>query len=218
MKEYTMFRTSLALCAVLVAAAQEPISLPAVPSEGASLVSALKARATVRTLAGPAPTLAETAQLLWAAQGENRPGHRTVPSARATYPLQLFVLTAGAPGLAAGMYRYVPAGHKLARAGEAAPLGLDAVKGMQPWIKDAPAVFVVAGDASKVQTGGKSSTLSLAYYEAGSAGQSLLLQAAALGLGAGTAAGIDLDAVTATLKLPAGVQAYMLLPVGHVRK
>jgi len=212
-----MFRTSLALCAVLAACAQEPLSLPPVAAEGPSLASALKARATVRTLAGPAPTLAEAGQLLWAAQGENRPGRRTVPSAHARYPLELYLLTTGGPGLAAGLYHYLPAGHKLARAGDGVPGTLGQVKNMQPWIKDAPAVFVVAGDPTRIEKSGKGPALSLTYYEAGSAAQALLLQATALGLASGTAAGMDLEAAAAALKLPAGVQALMLLPVGHPR-
>lgn len=212
-----MIRTSFALFAALAACAQEPLSLPAVPAGGATLASAIRARATVRTLAAPAPTLLEASQLLWAAQGENRPGKRTVPSAHARYPLELYLLTSGGPGLAAGLYHYLPAGHKLARSGNGGPEVLGLVKGMQPWIKDAPAVFVVAGDPTRIEASGKGPALSLTYYEAGAAGQALLLQAAALGLGAGTAAGVDLEAVTAGLKLPAGVQALMLLPVGHPR-
>ncbi len=213
-----MIRLSLALCAALFAGAQEPLSLPAVPAEGPSLASALKARATVRLLAGPAPTLAQTGQLLWAAQGENRPGKRTVPSARAKYPLELYVLTAGGPGIKAGLYHYLPAGHRLARLGDAVPEVLGRIKGMQPWIKDAPAVFVVAGDPTRIEKSGTGPALAFTYYEAGSAAQGLLLQAAALGLGAGTAAGVDLVAVGAELKLPAGIQTLMLLPVGHPRK
>jgi len=89
---------------------------------------------------------------------------------------------------------------------------------MQPWIKDAPAVFVVAGDPTRIEKSGTGPALAFTYYEAGSAAQGLLLQAAALGLGAGTAAGVDLVAVGAELKLPAGVQTLMLLPVGHPRK
>ncbi|WP_306600085.1 SagB/ThcOx family dehydrogenase [Geothrix sp. 21YS21S-2] len=213
-----MIRLSLALCAALLAGAQEPLSLPAVPAEGPSLASALKGRATVRLLVGPAPALAEAGQLLWAAQGENRPGRRTVPSAKAKYPLELYILTADGPGIKAGFYHYLPGGHRLARLGDAAPEVLGRIKGMQPWIKDAPAVFVVAGDPTRLEKSGTGPALAFTYYEAGSAAQALLLQATALGLGAGTAAGVDLAAVGAELKLPAGIQTLMLLPVGHPKR
>jgi nitroreductase len=87
---------------------------------------------------------------------------------------------------------------------------------MQPWIAKAPAVFVVAGDPSRIGTSPQA--LALTFYEGGAAAQNLLLQAQALGLGAGTAVGVDLDAVGKALKLPAGVQILALLPVGRAAK
>ena len=214
-----MFRPALALCATFLLGAQEgaPLKLPQGPAEGATLAMALKGRATVRTLTGPAPTLAQTSQLLWAAQGENRPGHRVVPSAHAKYPLELYLVTSAGAGLPAGVYHYQPAGHALAPLGGGDPTTLlGPVKGMQAWIKDAPAVFVVAGDPTRI--GETPLALNLTYYEAGAAAQGLLLQASALGLGAGTAAGIDLEAVGRALNLPKGLHTLMVLPVGQSKR
>src|SRR3989304_8317739 len=57
----------------------------------------------------------EVSNLLWACQGENRPGFRVVPSAGATYPLDLFVVSYdGIMGFLPAFSRYVPSGHKLA--------------------------------------------------------------------------------------------------------
>jgi SagB-type dehydrogenase family enzyme len=213
-----LFRPTLALCAALLLGAQAPtpLKLPTAPADGASLLAAFKGRATARTLAGPAPTLAEVGQLLWAAQGENRPGKRVVPSAHAKYPLELYLITSGSADLASGLYHYLPAGHQLTRMAEGTPATLlGAVKGMQAWIKEAPAVFVLAGDPSRIGEGARA--LNLTYYEGGAAAQDLLLQASALGLGAGTAAGVDLEAVARTLNLPKGTQVMTLLPVGHVK-
>jgi len=71
------------------------LKLPTAPANGASLHAALQGRATARALTGPALTLAEASQLLWAAQGENRPGKRVAPSAHAKYPLELYLITSG---------------------------------------------------------------------------------------------------------------------------
>ncbi len=213
-----LFRTTLVLCVALQLGAQDPASLklPMAPAEGAPLLAALKGRATVRTLTGPAPTLAEAGQLLWAAQGENRLGKRVVPSAHAKYPLELYLITSGSADLAPGLYYYLPKSHTLTRMIDGTPaMLLGSVKGMQTWIKEAPAVFVMAGDPSRIGEG--ASALNLTYYEGGAAAQGLLLQASALGLGAGTAAGVDLEAVARTLKLPKGTQVLTLLPVGHVK-
>ena len=69
-------RSALALFATLLLGAQEslPFKFPAPAGGGATLAEALAARRTVRSLGGPALALAEAGQLLWAAQGENRPG------------------------------------------------------------------------------------------------------------------------------------------------
>lgn len=213
-------RAVLVLASALALVAQEaaPIHLPPAPTAGGpSLASALRDRATVRSLAGPAPSLAEASQLLWAAQGENRPGRRTAPSAHAKYPLEVYLVTAGTQDLPAGVYHYRPSGHLAAKVGEGNPeTVLGPVKGMQGWIKGAPAVFVVAGEPSRIDPGPQG--LALTWYEAGAAAQGLLLQAAALNLGAGTAVGVDMAMVGKALKLPAGTQALVLLPVGHPKQ
>jgi len=181
---------------------------------GASLAETLAGRKTVRSLGGPGLTLAEAGQLLYAAQGENRPGKRTVPSAHAKYPLELYLLTSGSDTLPGGFYHYLPVGHQLKKLGEGSPQGtLGKLKSMQPWIASAPAVFVVAGVPTRIDPTGKNP--SLTYYEGGAAAQCLLLQAVALGLDAGTAAGLDMDAVSQALKLPAGTQIQTVLPVGR---
>jgi SagB-type dehydrogenase family enzyme len=209
-------RPALALFATWFLGAQEalPLKLPAAVSGGASLAETLAGRKTVRSLGGPGLTLAEAGQLLYAAQGENRPGKRTVPSAHAKYPLELYLLTSGSDTLPGGFYHYLPVGHQLKKLGEGSPQGtLGKLKSMQPWIASAPAVFVVAGVPTRIDPTGKNP--SLTYYEGGAAAQCLLLQAVALGLDAGTAAGLDMDAVSQALKLPAGTQIQTVLPVGR---
>jgi hypothetical protein len=209
-------RPALALFATFLLGAQEalPVKLPAPASGGMSLAQALAGRKTIRTLAGPGLTLAEAGQLLWAAQGENRPGHRTVPSAHARYAVEFYLLTSGSATLSGGFYHYQPTGNQLLKLGEGSPSAtLGPLKSMQPWIASAPAVFVVAGVPTRIDPSGKDA--SLTYYEGGAAAQDLLLQAVALGLDAGTAAGLNMVTVGAALKLPAGTQILTVLPVGR---
>jgi len=210
-------RPAFALFATLCLGAQEavPLKLPAYVPGGATLSEALKARRTVRALGGPALTLAEAGQLLWAAQGENRAGKRTVPSAHSHYPVELYLFTAGSATLPAGGYHYSPKGHTLTRVADGGPAALGAIKGMQAWIPAAPAVFVVAGIPTRIDPSGKGNAVPFTYYEGGAAAQNLLLQAQAQGLAAGTAGGVDLGAVGQALKLPAGTQVLMVLPLGR---
>lgn len=194
------------------------LALPAPAAGPATLDGALKARRTTRELLGPALSLGEAAQLLWSAQGENRPGRRTVPSAHASYPLSLYLVTEGSPTLEAGTYRYQPGAHALQTVGKqgvAALLG--ALQGMQPWIGKAPAVFVVTGRPLKISRREPAASFDYTFWECGAASQALLLQAEALGLGAGTASGVDLAAVGAALGLPKEERALVLLPVGRVK-
>jgi SagB-type dehydrogenase family enzyme len=216
-------RLALALFTTCLLAAQPaaplnlPMDLPHPATGGASLNAALVGRKTVRTLSGgPGLTLDEAAQLLWSAQGENRPGRRTVPSAHAGYPLEIDLYTQGSATLPAGFYHYQPAGHKLVKLPDPKiPLGQ--VNRMQSWIAAAQAVFVVAGVPARLAGADKSNALSLTYYEGGAAAQCLLLQASAMGLEAGTAAGLDMDALAKALQLPADEQILTVLPVGRGR-
>jgi SagB-type dehydrogenase family enzyme len=212
-------RPALALFATVFLGAQEalPVKLPPPATGGATLAETLAGRKTVRTLAGPGLTLSEAGQLLWSAQGENRPGMRTVPSAHGKYPLELYLLTSGSATLQGGFYHYQPAGNQLVKVGDGSPSAtMGKVKSMQPWIASAPAVFVVAGIPGRIDSGARGTALT--YYEGGAAAQDLLLQAVALGLDGGTAAGLDMVAVGQALKLPAGTQILTVLPVGREKK
>ncbi|HEX9009419.1 MAG TPA: nitroreductase family protein [Holophagaceae bacterium] len=192
-------------------------ALPAPAAGPATLDGALKARRTTRELGGPALSRSEAAQLLWSAQGENRPGRRTVPSAHASYPLGLYLVTEGSPTLAAGTYRYRPAGHVLRATGTGGVASLlGPIRGMQPWIAKAPSVFVITGKPLKIFSREPAPSMDYTFWECGAASQALLLQAAALDLGAGTASGVDLAAVGRALGLPPEEKALVLLPVGRM--
>ena len=212
-------RPALALFITGLLGAQEalPLKLPAPATGGAALADTLAGRKTIRTLGGPGLTLNEASQLLWAAQGENRPGKRTVPSAHSGYPLELYLATVGDATLPGGFYHYQTSGHQLKKLMDGGPNALmGKVKRMQPWIASAPAVFVVAGVPTRIDASGKNS--SLTFYEGGAAAQCLLLEAVALGLEAGTAAGLDMEALGQALKLPAGTQILTVLPVGREKR
>ncbi len=133
------------------AAPAEPLTrsldLPAPRTSGAvPIEKTLADRRSVRDFAATPLALAEVGQLLWAAQGTNRPdGRRTAPSAGATYPLELWLVAGAVDGLQAGLYRYQPSGHRLLpidsrdRRKALATAAHD-----QQWVAAAPAVVVVA--------------------------------------------------------------------------
>jgi hypothetical protein len=90
-------------------------TLPAPRLQGTvSLETALSQRRSLRGFGAAPLTAAEAGQLLWAAQGiTGAQGERTAPSAGATYPLVLYLVAGRVEGLADGVYRYLPPGHRL---------------------------------------------------------------------------------------------------------
>ncbi|MGE5233843.1 MAG: SagB/ThcOx family dehydrogenase [Acidobacteriota bacterium] len=196
------------------------IALPAPQKSGPmSLEQALAQRRSVREFA-PAPlALAEVGQLLWAAQGTNRPdGRRTAPSAGATYPLELWLLAGKVDGLPPGLYRYEPGPHRLlaidSRDRRAA---LAAAAHGQEWLAAAPAVVVVAAVPTRTAARYGERTERYVAIEVGHAAENLCLQAVALGLGTVPVGAFSDREVERLLGMPAGEVARLLLPVGRPR-
>ena len=108
-----------------------------------SVERALKLRRSNRALTEASLSRAELAQILWAAQGVTDPSHRTTPAAGALYSLSLYAVVANVDGLAQGIYRYEPLGHKLikVRAGDERDGVVKAAVGQRLWIEHAPVIL-----------------------------------------------------------------------------
>jgi SagB-type dehydrogenase family enzyme len=196
------------------------IELPQPRQEsGISVESALRQRRSVREFSGQALDLAETAQLLWAAQGITGPeGKRAAPSAGALYPLEIFLVAGKVEGLPAGVYWYRPQGHNLVRVAEGdrrTPLAAAALE--QEWVKDAPAVIVIS--AVYERTARKYGRRAERYVpmEAGHAAQNIQLQAVALNLDSVVVGAFEDVEVERVLGLALSEQPLCLLPVGKAR-
>ena len=213
---------SLALAPILTGlllGGGEVLKLSEVAKGGPTLSEVLKARHSTRAFSPGGPSLAQVSALLWAAQGTNRKdGKRTVFSAGAAYPLELYFVTEGSSELPRGTYRYLPRNHELQRHGErgVAEAFKDGVP--QNWVRSAPSVVVVAAVLSRTSARYGERAPRYVHMEAGAAAQSLALQAAALGLGSGVVGAFDDAAVKGSLGLPPGEEALLLLPVGNPRE
>jgi SagB-type dehydrogenase family enzyme len=175
-----------------------------------SLDAALADRQTIRTLTGPPLTDVENSQLLWSAQGFTPAGNRTAPSAGATYPTEMYVLTAR------GVFHYRPRHHDLETvSGEDKRSSLFDNAVGQESVKDAPAVFVVTAVFDRTATKYGDRGERYVHIEAGHVAQNILLQATALGLGAVPVGSFDDGAVSEILGLPSDHEPLYLLPVGH---
>jgi len=198
--------------------------LPAVPAvtelppplhnSDVSLEEALTHRRSVREFSEQVLTVAEIGQLLWAAQGiTSEQGYRTAPSAGALYPLELYLVNAE------GVFHYEPQLHRLRAVshGDARQTLFRAALEQEP-VREAPAVFVfTAVYARTAQKYGEERSPRYVQMEAGHAAQNLLLEAAALDLGAVPIGAFHDQEVQEALGLPADHQPLYLIPVGHPR-
>ncbi len=182
-----------------------------------TLEHALATRRSVREYATGALSLAEAGQIAWAAQGVTSPdGKRTAPSARAIYPLTVYLVANDVTGLPAGVYSYVPKTHALVlHAAGDHTAALAAVTPHEAFVGHAPLVVVVAGDsalaAQKFGGGAERWTA----METGFVVQDIYLEATALGLATLMVGSFDDALLRAAIALPAGMIPYAEMPVGR---
>ena len=121
-------------------------------------------------------------------------------------------------GLPAGSYRYDPAEHGLTRIvrGDLRPALARAALN-QSWIADAPAAVVIAAVPRRSTRKYGERGIRYVHIEVGHAGQNLLLQATAVGLGGTVVGAFDDSAVQRLLELPDGEHPLAILPVGYPR-
>jgi SagB-type dehydrogenase family enzyme len=178
----------------------------------------LARRASCRRFSGAELALDAVSSLLAAAYGEGPEvsvegasfPSRPVPSAGATYPLQLHVLVRAVDGLAPGSYHYLPGDHALAPTGPGVPFAaLAEIFLGQPYLTPAAAVLVLAGalDQTTARYGDRGYRYVL--YEAGHTMQNVILTGAALDVGSLNLGGFLDDALAAVLRLrPDAVPLY----------
>jgi SagB-type dehydrogenase family enzyme len=193
------------------------IALPGPDATGkVTLERAIAQRRSVREYAPGALSLAEVSQLMWVAQGITGPdGKRATPSARAVYPLQVWLVANDVKGLAPGIYRYAPKEHALAPvAGGTRDSVVAAARG-QASVKQAAAVVAVIGDSALAATKFRGNAERWLGMEAGFIVQDVYLECTALGLGTVMVGGFVEPAARVALGTPEGWQVLALMPVGR---
>jgi len=216
------------LCAALCSAAMimpmggaaMDVSLPQPRRAGGMLLEdALRMRRSVREYQDRAVSLAELAQICWAAQGVVSRGYRTAPSAGALYPIEVLAAAGRVDGLAPGVYRYIPEQHtlRMVREGDVSRQLASAAFG-QECVRDAPLVIVIAAvyERLSVKYGGRSERY--AVLEAGHVSQNIYLQATSLGLGTVAVGAFNDAAVARAAGLGGDERPLYLMPVGRPMK
>jgi len=178
-----------------------------------SVEEAISRRRSVREFSGKEITLEELSQILWAAQGitggERGYKLRSVPSAGALYPIEIYVV-------GEGIYRYLPEKNSLKQVRkEDARKALYEASLHQEFIKDAPAVIVIAAVFERTKSKYGERGTRYVYAEAGHVSQNIYLQCESLGLGTVAVGAFYDDAVQKILKLPGDHKPIYIMPIGR---
>lgn len=205
---------------------KKEISLPRPSLKGEmSVEEALHKRRSHRSYLNQSLTLQQVAQLLWSTYGVTFVSgsgrqYKTAPSAGATYPLEIYLLSGNVQGIDAGLYRYIPETHslRLELSGDLRQKTKDACLG-QSMIGDAPASIVFSAVYERTTARyGKRGEERYVCMDLGHAAQNLYLQATAMGLGTCAVGAFEDDKLHKTLALPKTETVLYVMPVGYVRK
>jgi len=191
------------------------ITLPKPNLDGSmSLEKAIAARRSWRDFSQQALTLEQIGQLAWAAQGQAaRSRYRTVPSAGATYPLELFVVTEE------GLFCYLLAKHALEKlTDQDLRSALASAAWGQEFIEAAPLTLVFAAEFARTTKRYGQRGIRYVHMEAGHAAQNVHLQAEALGLGSVAVGAFDDVSVSKVLSLPEHLDPLYMVVVGYRRR
>ena len=159
-------------------------------------------------------SLEQIGQLTWAAQGQDaHSSYRTAPSAGATYPLELFVVTDD------GLFRYLPAKNSLEKLiSQDLRAALASAAWGQKFVEAAPLTLVFAAEFSRTTNHYGKRGIRYVYMEVGHAAQNVHLQAEVLGLGSVAVGAFDDSSVSKVLSLPKNLEPVYMVTVGYCRK
>lgn len=196
---------------------QAMFPLPTPHHDGSiSLEKALMLRRSIRQFSAESLKLNDVAQVLWASQGITGSGdRRTSPSAGALYPLEIYLVSGNISGLEAGIYRYQPVGHTLARISEGdMRITLAQASLRQNAIAKAPATIAILAvfERTTIKYGERGDRY--VHLEAGHTAQNVCLQAVALSLGSVVIGAFNDREVKRVIGSDINEQPLYLIPIG----
>jgi SagB-type dehydrogenase family enzyme len=183
------------------------------------LEEAISRRKSVRDFASQLISQTQLSQILWAAQGTSEAAwSRTVPSAGATYPLEIFVVCGAncVEQMDEGIYHYHTDSHSLTLHHEGdVRLELARAALSQEYIYQAPVDIVICALYERTTMGYGARGERYVHIEAGHAGQNIYLQATALGLSTVAIGAFHDESVREVLRLDKQYRPLYIMPVGR---
>ena len=200
------------LTAGLAAQDADLVNLPAPQMTGGKpLLDCLKARQSGREFSSEKLPLRVLSNLLWAADGINRPdsGKRTAPSAVNWQDIDVYAATAD------GVFLYLSKEHALKKiVGE----DLRAAMGKQEFVKDVPLNLVYVSDYSKIPRGTDEDKRSISGTHTGFISQNVYLFCASEGLSTVVRGLIDEETAAKAMKLRPEQHIALAQSVGYPKK
>lgn len=208
-----LFITLIAMSGTSNAQKLEPVKLnPPRLDRGLTVMRALEARASAQEFDSRKLDLQDLSDLLWAANGVNRPqsGKRTAPSAMNAQDVDVYLL------LEEGAYLYDAAGHRLepVAQGDFRPLAA----GRQDKFARAPAICLLVSDISRFRHGDDSLKMVWAAEDAGIVSQNIAVFCAGAGLATRPRASMDIPKLREALGLSPSQHPMLNCPVSRVAK
>lgn len=203
----------LLLClfiSVATFAADKVIRLPKPNlNRNSEVMEAFANRHSTREYAAKALTLNDLSDLLWAANGINRPeeGKRTAPSAMNKQDVDVYVVLPG------GTYLYDAKAHQLNLVAEGDHRG--AVAGGQAFVKSAPVSLLLVSDLSRLGDAKNTHTQLMGAVDAGIVSQNISIFCSAAKLATVPRASMDTAKLKSVLKLTDTQLPLMNHPVGY---
>ena len=196
------------------------VHLPSPSHKGSiSVEETITRRRSIRRFTSRSLSQSQLSQILWSAQGisDTSGMYRTVPSAGATYPLEIFVVCGknAVEKISDGIYHYHSARHSLAlyhRVDVRLELARAALN--QEFIYEAPADIIVCAIYERTTPRYGNRSERYIHMEVGHAGQNIYLQAEALGLATVAIGAFDDERVAKVLLLQRQYKPLYIMPLG----
>lgn len=207
----TIYIKLIVLMYLLSVSAQElkPVSLPKPDMKRAgTLMDALSKRASVREFKDSALSLQDLSDLLWSANGINRPEKkgRTAPSAINAQDIDIYVIKEEG----VFVYDYVKHALKVVQKGD-----FRKKIGRQPFVETAPVNLILVSDLSRFNRGEEHQKMMWGAFDAGIVSENVSLFCASAGLATVVRAMIDIDEMQSALKLGSTQKIMLNHPVGY---
>jgi len=177
---------------------------------GKSIEECIYERESVRSFTDKSIEIEKISQILWVAQGK-RGYKRTVPSAGATYPLELYIILKDK-----GYFHYDLERHLLEVITEE-DLSKKLARACwdQNFIAEAYLNIIICAKFSRTTQGYGQRGVRYVLIEVGHCAQNVHLEAVSLGLGSVPIGAFEDEKVKGVLNLPKDIEPLYIIPIGH---